>query len=67
MTTKREVFEVGDLMVMNEKPNEKGRISTEIFEGITNKARAGDIAAVNWLVDHGFMSVNRLGADGAWA
>ena len=62
MTTgKRKVFEVGDLITVG--PKEKERFSAIFFKAIVAKARDGDIAAVNWLVEHGFMSVNRNEAE----
>ena len=57
MTTGREsVFVVGDLI--QRLQHNKEWFSKTVFYGIAKKATEGDVAAVNWLVEHGFMSVN---------
>ena len=56
MTTGREcVFVVSDLL--QRSPGNKEWFSKTVFDGIAKKATEGDVAAVNWLVEHGFMSV----------
>ena len=57
MTTGREsVFVVDDLV--QRLQHNKEWFSKTVFYGIAKKATEGDVAAVNWLVKHGFMSVN---------
>ena len=56
MTTGREcVFVVSDLI--QRLQHNKAWFSKTVFDGIAKKATEGDVAAVNWLVEHGFMSV----------
>ena len=56
MTTGREsVFVVGALIQRLQRNKEW--FSKTVFDGIAKKATEGDVAAVNWLVEHGFMSV----------
>ena len=56
MTTGREsVFVVSDLI--QRLQSNKEWFSKTVFDGIAKKATEGDVAAVNWLVEHGFMSV----------
>ena len=56
MTTGREsVFVVSDLI--QRLQHNKEWFSKTVFAGIAEKATEGDVAAVNWLVEHGFMRV----------
>ena len=56
MTTGREsVFVVGALI--QRLQHNKEWFSKTVFDGIAKKATEGDVAAVNWLVEHGFMRV----------
>ena len=57
MTTGREsVFVVSDLI--QRLQSNKEWFSKTVFDGIAKKATEGNVAAVNWLVKHGFMNVN---------
>ena len=58
MTTgKKRVFEVGDLI--QRLQGKKEWFSKAVFDGIAKKATEGDVAAVDWLVDYGYMTVRR--------
>ena len=58
MTTgKRKVFVVGDLIEKSQ--SRKELFSKAVFGSIVEKAKKGDVEAVRWLVEYGFMAARR--------
>ena len=57
LIAKKEVFDPCELVAKTE--DEKAWFSEKVFDAILNRAREGDVKAVEWLVKNNFLSVRK--------
>lgn len=57
LIAKKEVFDPCELVAETE--DEKAWFSEKVFDAILNRAREGDVKAVEWLVKNHFLSVRK--------